>query len=1424
DPLVADTDEDGIVDGSEAGFGTDPLVADTDEDGVLDGAETAAGTNPLSFDVTGNGFLVTVRTIGSSGSINGGGAAQLKYAKLVNDGVVVLIGCDPSVTGDLILPDTIDGLPLTKIGPNAFKDSTNLKSVVVPETVTEFGAGAFYGCNQLVSVNVPEVVTAIGERAFFDCRRLSSITIPDGIETIEPYTFYQCLALRGITLPESITTIGGNAFAECRGLREVILPENLTTLGQGALSSCTSLKTITIPVGVTVLPSDTFNNCNSLTEVILHDGITRIGRGVFQNCQSLVDIQLPKNLTGYLYNDVFYNCTSLKSIEIPNGITQIRNDAFYNCTSLELVSIGAGVTQITQLAFGNCSSLTNVYFAGAAPLTYSPFENIGFGPIAWVEEANADSFGGVFGFWNDFFVQSGARIFNGFLVGPATDLTGANLADADLGDLNLSGVISGGITGTPASLPEGFEIIGGFLIGPAVDLSGADLSGLDLSGANLAGADLSNANLSFANLTDSDTTGANFEGADLDNVIDSVSIALTGDGADAPAYLSYSVLNGEVTIRSCSIASGQGALELPATINGLPVVALASEAFKGVAGLTGITLPDGLTTIEASAFEGCSNLAAISVPDGVVSLGAAAFKGCSALAEAVLPSGLTSIPAELFAGCSSLAAINLPTTLTQIEQGAFSQCASLSTVVIPEGVTTVGDQAFFGCEGLTGITLPVGLTSIGDGCFNGCVNLASLALPNTLVSIGSEAFASNTSLQEVVIPASVESIGASAFAQSGAITRIYFEGNGPSIGADAFTGIGNEALIEVSEGSTSFEESYDGFNVNMFSRPILDLEDYYQSQRNEAISVDATPVGGYPMDFTYQWLFNGVVYPTSLGGKRAEKDFAGTNLDNGTWTVVVTNSHGSTSHSFEYRMYVPDPAVPVLDLETYFESQPGDIVSLNATPVGGYPTDFSFQWYLNGEAIAADQGGGDRVLEFGGSAADNGTWKVVVSNEVGSAEHEFEYRVIVDTDGDGLSDYREATFLGTDPALADTDGDGINDDVELSGPTDPTLADSDDDGLTDGQEVNFTQTDPVVADSDGNGVIDGEDDLDLDGLSNAEELNTHQTDPLLADTDGDGLTDLKEVTLFLDPNESTETSDILDRLTTVQDNYNVVVVERDARPTQAAYDALVADRDSRFVDSDEDGITDVKEEELQTDKDEATVFYLQEAYTLAEEQSREAGQGDVVADPGSFGLIETTTYEAMVADRDSRFVDSDGDGLTDLKESEFGSDLNAATIFYLQDAFNFANAQSLVAGQNEVIANPGAFGLITDEQLNAVITERDARFVDTDADGITDVKEAELETSVSEETVFYLQDAYDFSNAQSLIAGQNEVVADPGAFGLITDAQYNAVVADRDSRFVDTDADGITDVKEAELETSVSEETVFYLQDAYDFSNAQSVI
>lgn len=63
----------------------------------------------------------------------------------------------------------------------------------------------------------------------------------------------------------------------------------------------------------------------------------------------------------------------------------------------------------------------------------------------------------------------------------------------------------------------------------------------------------------------------------------------------------------------------------------------------------------------------------------------------------------------------------------------------------------------------------------------------------------------------------------------------------------------------------------------------------------------------------------------------------------------------------------------------------------------------------------------------------------------------FEYRVFVDVDSDGYSDYRELNILGTNPNNADTDGDGLSDYEELeTHGTQPTLVDSNGDGFGDG--------------------------------------------------------------------------------------------------------------------------------------------------------------------------------------------------------------------------------------------------------------------------------------------------------------------------------------------------------------------------------------
>lgn len=68
------------------------------------------------------------------------------------------------------------------------------------------------------------------------------------------------------------------------------------------------------------------------------------------------------------------------------------------------------------------------------------------------------------------FNLSGAIFWNANLTG--TNLSGANLANAFLGGADLTGatltgVVSGGITGNPSALPDGWQLINGYLVGPA---------------------------------------------------------------------------------------------------------------------------------------------------------------------------------------------------------------------------------------------------------------------------------------------------------------------------------------------------------------------------------------------------------------------------------------------------------------------------------------------------------------------------------------------------------------------------------------------------------------------------------------------------------------------------------------------------------------------------------------------------------------------------------------------------------------------------------------------------------------------------------------------------------------------------------------------------------------------------------------------
>ncbi len=73
DPLMADSDYDGLSDGDEENtYGTDPLNPDTDGDGLPDGDEIALGLNPLISDTDGDGVLDNEEMFNQSKTFNAG--------------------------------------------------------------------------------------------------------------------------------------------------------------------------------------------------------------------------------------------------------------------------------------------------------------------------------------------------------------------------------------------------------------------------------------------------------------------------------------------------------------------------------------------------------------------------------------------------------------------------------------------------------------------------------------------------------------------------------------------------------------------------------------------------------------------------------------------------------------------------------------------------------------------------------------------------------------------------------------------------------------------------------------------------------------------------------------------------------------------------------------------------------------------------------------------------------------------------------------------------------------------------------------------------------------------------------------------------------------------------------------------------------
>ena len=343
---------------------------------------------------------------------------------------VVLLDCQDSVKGEVIIPETIKGRPVTVIRENAFESCSSLEKIELPQSVKEIGDNAFLWCTSLKEVVIPDSVTKIGRSAFYSCNSLAEINIPDSITELGINTFSNCKYLKKVTLGKAVASIGTDCFSSCILLTEITIPKTVKSANYAFENS--GLKKVTFEDGIDIIPSYMFVNAKEITDIVIPDSVKKIGQSAFSNCsglkkvklgksvsaigldcfsqcQSLTEIFIPKTVksAGYAFENsglekitfedgtdtiLSHICASAKKLRkpvIPEGVETIEEGAFTNCESLNECLLPESLTTMGMYVFSNCKNLKEIVIPSNVIHTNYSFDNSGVETMIFKEGMEA---------------------------------------------------------------------------------------------------------------------------------------------------------------------------------------------------------------------------------------------------------------------------------------------------------------------------------------------------------------------------------------------------------------------------------------------------------------------------------------------------------------------------------------------------------------------------------------------------------------------------------------------------------------------------------------------------------------------------------------------------------------------------------------------------------------------------------------------------------------------------------------------------------------------------------------------------------------------------------------------------------------------------------------------------------------------------
>lgn len=139
--------------------------------------------------------------------------------QLVADDTYAIMGYSGTAE-EVVIPSTHGGKPVTVLFDRLFSGHTEIKSIIIPDSVTDLGEFLFDGCANLHRITLPDSITSIWPYAFTRSG-LEEIVLPDKLTTIAPFTFRYCGQLRKVVCGSGMKKINAHAFSHCPQLSDL---------------------------------------------------------------------------------------------------------------------------------------------------------------------------------------------------------------------------------------------------------------------------------------------------------------------------------------------------------------------------------------------------------------------------------------------------------------------------------------------------------------------------------------------------------------------------------------------------------------------------------------------------------------------------------------------------------------------------------------------------------------------------------------------------------------------------------------------------------------------------------------------------------------------------------------------------------------------------------------------------------------------------------------------------------------------------------------------------------------------------------------------------------------------------------------------------------------------------------------------------